>query len=146
MRPLRINLNVIRIILKFLAHAHFVGVTMKVIIIGDSNVGKTSLLNRWIYGYRYEPVISNISAAFFTKRVEIDSVVQDVTYSLPFLLISHPTQAATLGHSRTRKISESHPHVLPVSTPPQNIKKKQFLKKWCFSTFNRYKTEAAMES
>jgi len=52
---------------------------MKVIIIGDSFVGKTSLLTRWIQGYRYQPVKSNIGAEFYTKRVEIDSVVQNVS-------------------------------------------------------------------
>ena len=123
-------MNVILIILNSIG-SHFVGVIMKVIIIGDSHVGKTSLLNRWIYGYRYEPVVSNIGAAFFTKRVEIDSVVQDVSYSFSFFLLITSYPAATLGHSRTRKISESLPHVLPVFARPPPPKQQKTVSKKC---------------
>ena len=45
----------------------------KIIIIGDSGVGKTCLLNRYIYENFDENTTCTVGAAYFTKKIKLDS-------------------------------------------------------------------------
>jgi Ras-related protein Rab-5C len=46
--------------------------TFKVVLIGDSSVGKTSLVNRYIEGKFQEKLDSTIGAQFFSKIIDLN--------------------------------------------------------------------------
>ena len=85
----------------------FVALKMKVIIIGDTYVGKTSLLTRWVERTRCDPPISNIGAVFSTKRVEIDSAVLHVSSPLRSSFFSHSVHpSCNFGTQQDKKDGE----------------------------------------
>jgi len=72
----------------------------KLVLLGETAVGKSSLVLRFVKQQFFEYQESTIGAAFLTRTVVID----DVTIKFE-----------NLGHGRTREIPQSSPDVLPRS-------------------------------
>lgn len=66
-------------------------VLLKVIILGDSSVGKTSLMNQYVNKRFSNQYKATIGADFLTKEVVVDDrvVTMQVSNTLIYLFISH---------------------------------------------------------
>ena len=98
---------------------------LKVILLGDSGVGKSSLINRYVNEKFSENNMQTIGVDLFTKIADVEgSKVTVKSYFRDFL----PILVANLGHRWTRKISSSQNTFL------------QRRRLCCFSLFKRFIT------
>lgn len=75
-------------------------VLLKVIILGDSGVGKTSLMNQYVNRKFSSQYKATIGADFLTKEISIDDKLVTTQVNLN-------SKTLDLGHSRTGKIPVS---------------------------------------
>jgi len=94
-------------------------VLLKVIILGDSGVGKTSLMNQYVNKRFSNQYKATIGADFLTKEVMVDDrlVTMQVRFVLylPPSLLNEENWVLALGHSGPRTFSISRRGILPGS-------------------------------
>lgn len=92
----------------------------KLVLLGESAVGKSSLVLRFVKGQFHEYQESTIGAAFLTQTVHIDDTAVKFEIWVSF---ANDTRLAScfiiempfLGHRRTREIPQLGAYVLPWS-------------------------------
>lgn len=89
-------------------------VLLKVIILGDSGVGKTSIMNQYVNKKFNNQYKATIGADFLTKEVVVDDrvVTMQVRLTQNDLLILFLT-ALVMGHGRAGTISKLRRCLLP---------------------------------
>ena len=90
----------------------------KIVLIGDANVGKTCIVQRFKYGTFVEKHSSTIGVDFTLKTIEIDGkyICNNFSFSVVhkiLLLIRKTDQATDLGHSWSGEIPHHNPKLLP---------------------------------
>lgn len=90
-------------------------VLLKVIILGDSGVGKTSIMNQYVNKKFNNQYKATIGADFLTKEVVVDDrvVTMQVSGPLRINLGIDADLGQALGYCRSRTFPESRGSILP---------------------------------
>ena len=56
--------------------------TLKVVLLGESGVGKTCIINKFTSGIYDPEVVSSISAQFVSKTIEIKDIKQTIKFDI----------------------------------------------------------------
>lgn len=88
-------------------------VLLKVIILGDSGVGKTSIMNQYVNKKFNNQYKATIGADFLTKEVVVDDRVVTMQVKNEPLVVVGCSSFVVVGYCWSGKIPESWSRILP---------------------------------